>query len=75
MGRPKKVKQAIHRALRKGGEVAAKSREWRTYAAPFFAMPLAWRNVAPAQAAGHIADAPEAPTDASGEDTKPRVRP
>lgn len=75
MGRPKKVKQAIHRVFHKGGEVAAKSREWRTYAAPFFAMPLAWRNVAPAQAAGHIADAPEAPADASVEGANPRVRP
>lgn len=75
MGRPKKLKQAIQRALRKGGEVATKSREWRTYAAPFFAMPLGWRNVPPAQAAGHIADAPEAPADASVGGAKPRTRP
>lgn len=74
MSRPKKVKQAIQRALHKGGEVAAKPREWRTYAAPFFTMPLAWRNVAPAQAAGHIADAPEAPTAAPVEGAKPRAR-
>jgi hypothetical protein len=61
-GRPK-VRQAIRRALGKDESVEVRPKEWRTYAAPFFMMPLRWRTAAPAQAAGHHATPSEVPAE------------
>ena len=65
-GRPK-VRQAIRRALGKDESAESRPKEWRTYAAPFFMMPLSWRTAAPAQAAGHHA----VPSEVSAEDREP----
>ncbi len=61
-GRPK-VRQAVRRVLSKGERAETHTKEWRTYAAPFFTMPLSWRTAAPAQAAGHHAVPAEVPTE------------
>lgn len=52
--------------LRKSRQSRARAREtapvtdrpagvWRTYAEPFFCLPLSWRQTGPGQAAGHHA--------------------
>lgn len=68
------VRQAIRRALGKSGEGESRPKEWRTYAAPFFMMPLRWRTAAPAQAAGHHA-VPEEDAPPAAAESKDKRRP